>query len=661
MTTFFSKVLSVKGRNLRIFIGTRPLEAYTLVSDLAFVLQLKNDSVRAELSRHNLGHLVAVPDLKQYLKDELLIPHQSGKVNFAVSDSWLKLLKRHFSDDVLTMVKKDLRDAFLKAQEGNHQQDEVEVKVMEEEVPPSTQHEDARLCDGEELAQIVVAAKVQPTEESLQYTIIKPLLPISHTIDAIKSELSDSSSSSDSFDGIVDDELPDDVPNWIVKATLIPSQFARADYCKSYSLKDYDINKLLKKELKKLRKWWTRKENHERTRRLEKAVNDTTHSKREERIKCFLGFVAKYECIPNNRSLTLALALNHKLFHSYLQYMQQVRECQPGTLGEALTAAIYVCKWLFRKKDKKSNRVPSIIRRYMDWRNEYQASAARDRMLNDKDELQEKNKWLEWTQFTAAVAQLRKEWDFASQQHRQPTSQSARQLHDLLLLGIYACIPSRGSEVRLLEYIAEDHVIQLKGDRTFKEFVMEQQINILTQKQGIWTMIVSRFKNVASNGVDSTDLSNFPWWTELLQLYLHGGYWDLMKRHCTHNYIFMTGQGVRFETGYFSDYIARRIEKLTGVHVATNAIRSSFVTHFYNSDASRDQVLCESIASVMRHTTSEARRTYDRRSSSERKNKGLEFLRNEQNVHGKRDSLLRDDETPKDFSKRPRMKNGDDQ
>lgn len=635
---FFSKLISISGRNLRIFVGSTPLEAYALVSDIAFVLQVKNDSVRAELSRHNLGHLVAVPDLKQYLKDALVIPQQSGKVNFAVSDSWLKLLKRHFSDIVLSAVKKELEDAFVKAQECEQNVVESVVEVIEDSPPIELDNDglnDECLVDDEE-----ERCGMESLQQWDTYTSsISPQNFNSRLNDNSESDSSSSSlSSSDSFDEI--DVLPDGVPDWVMNATLIPTQFARADYSKSYSLKDYDINKSLKKELKKLRRWWTKKDNHERTRRLEKAVNDTTLSKREERIKCFLGFVVKYECIPTSRSLTLALALNHKLFRSYLQYMQEVRECKPGTIGEALTAAIFVCKWLFRKHAGAA--VPPTIRRYMDWRNEYQASAARDRMLNDKDELKEKNKWLEWTRFTAAIASLREDWD--NIEHHSPTLESAHQLHDLLLLGIYACIPSRGSEVRLLEYLPEARVVQLKGEKTFKEFVKAQQINLLTQQQGIWKMIISRFKNASSKGVDSTDLSKFQWWTDLLDLYIRDGYWNMMKRHVEHNYLFMTGRGERFQTGYFSDYIARRIEKLTGVHVATNAIRSSFITHFYNSNASRDPLLCESVASVMRHTTNEARRTYDRRNSSERKKKGIDFILNEQNSIGKR--YLHDEETP---------------
>ncbi len=60
--------------------------------------------------------------------------------------------------------------------------------------------------------------------------------------------------------------------------------------------------------------------------------------------------------------------------------------------------------------------------------------------------------------------------------------------------------------------------------------------------------------------------------------------------------------------------------------MATNLLRSSFVTHCYNTSEANDPVMCESIASIMRHSVAEARKTYDRRTSTQRKRKGLDLL-----------------------------------
>ena len=64
---------------------------------------------------------------------------------------------------------------------------------------------------------------------------------------------------------------------------------------------------------------------------------------------------------------------------------------------------------------------------------------------------------------------------------------------DMLLLGIYSCIPARGSEVRLLEFIPADE-IQLDGKMTLKKFADNEKINLITTVNGKWIMLISQYK-----------------------------------------------------------------------------------------------------------------------------------------------------------------------
>ena len=603
--------------NLRIFVDTENSEGYTLITDLASVIGIKSDSVRADISRHQLGNSIPVPALKEHLRKNKLIPESTGKLNFISSKTWLALLMRHFSLDLVSTARIALENALTVAPSPENTSVPDPTTPEGDAVPDEDQMD---ISDGEGPQDSIGSNSSDSSDSS----------------DSSSDSESDSSSSSSSSDDDPD-PLPVGVPDWVKTVPRIPSQFSARDYSKSYALKEYDIKKPLRKELKKLRKWWTKELNTERARKSAKAVNEATVFKREERVLCFLGFVTKYDCCPPDYQLTLGLVLNHQLFKSFLQYLKQVRECKPGTISESLTAAISVCKWLFRKERNVSE--PSIIRRYMDWRNHYQAVAATSRAQDDKEELKEQNKWLEWTTFSKAIQDFRRDWDASDQTI---SSKTALKLHDLLLMGLYNCIPSRGCEVRLLQYLPEQLVCEQKGDKTFKRFVEAQEINLLTQRNGEWTMLLSQYKNVKFHGVDVTNLSKFQWWTDLVYAYFNDGYWDLLRNGKDHRFVFVTRSGDPFETGYFSDYISRRVESLTGVRVATNAIRSSFITYFYNSDASKDPMACESIASVLRHTTTEARLTYDRRNADERKNKGLEFIRNQQNQFGKRDHDAQD-------------------
>ena len=127
--------------------------------------------------------------------------------------------------------------------------------------------------------------------------------------------------------------------------------------------------------------------------------------------------------------------------------------CTDGTIAETLTASISACRRLFRKEYKTLPGMPHIIRTYMNYRNEYQPKAARQRSQNDMDDFQEQQKWLDWDQFSALIARLRSEWEVASAAGDGAPTFSKAELHNLLLLGLYSCVPGHGNEVRLLQYI----------------------------------------------------------------------------------------------------------------------------------------------------------------------------------------------------------------
>ena len=145
-------------------------------------------------------------------------------------------------------------------------------------------------------------------------------------------ENSDSSSSNDSSDSNEDNtdvlgSLPRNT-SLDFTAVTIPdrSLFTREDYTKSYSLKAYDMPKPLRKELKKINKWWTKECNAER--KGAKPIGEGTADKREERILCFMGSVNRYTCLRDGEDhvLTTARYLNHRLFEAYLDYLKEVRE-----------------------------------------------------------------------------------------------------------------------------------------------------------------------------------------------------------------------------------------------------------------------------------------------------------------------------------------------
>ena len=111
---------------------------------------------------------------------------------------------------------------------------------------------------------------------------------------------------------------------------------------------------------------------------------------------------------------------------------------------------------------------------------------------------------------------------------------------------------------------------------------------------------------------------------ELLDMYLNDGYRKLLVVD-NHRFIFMKRNGQPFgDTSYFGSYLGNLLQQRTGVKTNFNLLRSSLVSFLYADP--KDEGLRESVAQAMRHTTAEARRTYDRRQPHKKKRRGLEFL-----------------------------------
>ena len=110
----------------------------------------------------------------------------------------------------------------------------------------------------------------------------------------------------------------------------------------------------------------------------------------------------------------------------------------------------------------------------------------------------ERNKWVEWAEFLRVVHKLRSEWMASTEEAAvEPSLTLAHQLHDLVLLGLYSCIPSRGNETRLLQYFTEEELRTIKKEHVpFKTFVEAQRMNLIVQtsKDDTWKIYCANFK-----------------------------------------------------------------------------------------------------------------------------------------------------------------------
>ncbi len=230
-------------------------------------------------------------------------------------------------------------------------------------------------------------------------------------------------------------------------------------------------------------------------------------------------------------------------------------------------------------------------------------------------------KWLDWNEFQALVTRLRGEWSDMQKLKVPPTAERAIELHDLVLLSLYLCLPGRG-EGRLLEYIPAE---KLDKNVSLKAYVASEKMNLITCVDGHWKMVLSQYKTAKKMGIDVTELDQFDWMTKLMGEYLET-YRPLLVGGFKHRFVFCTRMGVPFTQSNFSEFLSSLIKRHTGQKVGVNLLRASAVTQFYDSDKADSPQARESFARVMRHSVPTARAIYDRRNSKQKKRVGLEVL-----------------------------------
>ena len=254
----------------------------------------------------------------------------------------------------------------------------------------------------------------------------------------------------------------------------------RKDYTKKYALQGYSISDNLKREFISLKRFLTCPPVSTNA----KPLNDVTVKKRFERVRCFLGFAKDFLGVPADQ-LTLRLMTVWQPFESFVEYLRIVPQASDATRAEMITGFVMTAKWIyFQQGDRRNpNQIP-CIRQAMDIRNRLHNSAKRQRSDKTEDELKSEGKWLQWEDFLKATRDLRKEFlDTRDPGKRsRPTLESARTLHDLVLLTFLSTMPSRSSELRLLESISWSEMMQKPAKMSIKQSVANQKRDFLVKQ-----------------------------------------------------------------------------------------------------------------------------------------------------------------------------------
>ena len=273
-----------------------------------------------------------------------------------------------------------------------------------------------------------------------------------------------------------------------------------------------------------------------------------------------------------------------------------------------------------RQADIKYNNIPSITKIRV-LRNSYQREYEKTLKSKNWVEMREEKRYLHYEEIQQVLKELMNEFLENKEAENVPIDLlHAKRLQSFLILLFYTSLPpSRAVEIRTLQ---QGVSLQFKSTTN------------------TWWLVLDRFKTVKHRGIDSVELD--PSSQELLITYLEffiTSYRKLLFEKWKankgtqedENYLFVPSSKCAtqcYPESSWSAMVCNLFRGKTGMNVTINILRSSFITYFYSSDASENLSLCESIANGMRHSISEAKRTYDRRTSHEKKRKAVDWCGN---------------------------------
>lgn len=249
-------------------------------------------------------------------------------------------------------------------------------------------------------------------------------------------------------------------------------------------------------------------------------------------------------------------------------------------------------------------------------RNNYQRSYEKGLKGQNWVELKEDDRFLHYEEIQQVLKQLMNDFLEGERYPSKvfPSSDKATQLQKFLTLLFYTSLPpSRAMEMRSLHC---GTTLQYR------------------KTTNTWWLVFDKYKTSKTKGVDSVELE--PKSQKLLITYLElflkdfrsilvRKWWKYKQKQTPtlteaqmvdDKYLFVSAPNSKtqgFSESAWSSMVCSIFKDKAGMAISINNLRSSFITYFYSSEASENLNLRESIASGMRHSVSEAQRTYDRR------------------------------------------------
>lgn len=361
---------------------------------------------------------------------------------------------------------------------------------------------------------------------------------------------------------------------------------------KPYRLKDDELTDSLKLELQNFYKFLTSLNIRKRE---EDPINEVSANIFCKEAKLILGWLYHYQAIPLQQ-LSLKLLDDIDLAYDFLDWLRNDREARPSREMTALKCWLWVSKFHHHKSSEvKKYRDIKIIEELRDLMNN---TAQREKETPPM--VDESLKWLDWSEFLAAVERLKQECAVKDNYGRRRTNSAIAFSYERYLIAAF------------LAYMPPDR------QRTLRELEIGRT---LIKKEDNW-FIQLEPKDYKTGKTYGTHITQIPeiiypeleeWIEEWRQVF-----------NPQHNFLFTTTKGKQLTPGGVWSLFTSAIFRLTGKKTNPHLIRSMIITHLRRSGATDQEM--EALALGMKHSTQTQKKDYDRRTKQEKIAPALEMM-----------------------------------
>ncbi len=360
----------------------------------------------------------------------------------------------------------------------------------------------------------------------------------------------------------------------------------------NYGLTDCQMNETLKSEFSQLYRFLT---SISIRNRKEEPVTEATAKSINISLKQILGWIHNIRNTPLEE-LSLKLLDDIDLIDEYLDWYRTERQAAPSSESVQIRSFLALARFHhYKTSTAKFYRDIPIIEQLRELLNNTEKRAKKHSKISD-----DSKKWLDWSEYLAAVEQLKQECALRRESGGlRPQTAVASSYQRYLIAAFLAYMPP--DRQRTLRELEIGRTLVKDGNNWFIK------------------LGANDYKTGKSYGEQITPIPDILY--HEIELWINK--WRLVFKP-NHNFFFTKTKGEPMDGASIYDVFIGAMYRVTGKRTNPHLIRSMCITHFQRTGATDKDM--EALALAMKHSREMQREVYDKRTQQEKVQPALNMM-----------------------------------